>query len=112
MEVGGAIITESGLASPTPACFLKRLFVQSEAELRNFREVSRVLHLAGRPFKKFVSISALFIICWFRFSDIDIDIRIPVLGDQTRVSWQNGNVRRPRCYNATSSTYLQLMMKD
>ena len=44
--------------------------------------MSRVLHLAGWPFKKFVSISALFIICWFRFSDIDIDIRIPVLGDQ------------------------------
>ena len=47
MEDGGAIRTESrGLASPAPTCFLKRLFVQSEAELRNFQEVPRVLHLA------------------------------------------------------------------
>ena len=50
VEDGGAIRTESrlsrGLASPAPACFLKRLFVQSEAESRNFREVPRVLHLA------------------------------------------------------------------
>jgi len=29
-----------------PASFLKRLFVQSEAESRNFEEVSRVLHRA------------------------------------------------------------------
>ena len=48
VEDGGAIRTESrGLASPAPASFLKRLFVQSEAEPRNFREVPRVLHLAG-----------------------------------------------------------------
>jgi hypothetical protein len=43
-EVGGAKGT--GLASFVPASFLKRLFVQSEAESRNFGEVSRVLHLA------------------------------------------------------------------
>ena len=49
VEDGGAMRTESrGLVSPAPACFLKRLFVQSEAESRNFREVPRVLHLAGR----------------------------------------------------------------
>ena len=47
VEDGGAIRVESrGLASPAPACFLKRLFVQSEAESINFREVPRVLHLA------------------------------------------------------------------
>ena len=47
VEDGGAIRTESrGLASPAPASFLKRLFVQSEAESRNFREVPGVLHLA------------------------------------------------------------------
>ena len=49
VEDGGAIRMESkGLASPAPACFLKHLFVQSEAELRNFQEVPRVLHLAVR----------------------------------------------------------------
>ena len=49
VEDGGAIRTESsGLASPAPACFLKRLFVQTKAELRKFREVPRVLHLAVR----------------------------------------------------------------
>ena len=48
MEDGGAIRTESrGLVSPAPTYFLKRLFVQSEAELRNFQGVPRVLHLAG-----------------------------------------------------------------
>ena len=49
VEVGGAIKMESrGFASPAPTCFLKRLFVQSEAESRKFAEVSRVLHLAVR----------------------------------------------------------------
>ena len=37
----------TGLASFLPASFLKRLFIQSEADLRNFVQVSRVLHLAG-----------------------------------------------------------------
>ena len=47
VEDGGAIRTESkGLASPAPACFLKHLFVQSEAESRKFREVPMVLHIA------------------------------------------------------------------
>jgi len=51
VEVGGAIKMESReFASPVPACFLKRLFVQSEVESRKFAEVSRVLHLAGTHF--------------------------------------------------------------
>ena len=38
VEDGGEIRTESrGLASPAPACFLKHLFVQSEAESRKFQ---------------------------------------------------------------------------
>ena len=54
VEDGGALRTESrGLASPAPACFLKRLFVQSEAESRNFWEVPRVLHLAVIKMKFF-----------------------------------------------------------
>ena len=47
VEDGGAIRMESrGLASPASTCFLKHLFVQSEAESRKF-QVCRVLHLAG-----------------------------------------------------------------
>jgi hypothetical protein len=47
VEVGRAIKMESTeLASPVPASFLKRLFIQSEAEFKNFEEVSRVLHQA------------------------------------------------------------------
>ena len=43
VEVGGA---RTELASLVPAHFLKRLFVQSEAESEKFGEVSRILHLA------------------------------------------------------------------
>ena len=43
MNQGGA--KRTGIASPIPTSFLKRLFVQSEAELEKIAEVSRNLHL-------------------------------------------------------------------
>ncbi|EDR03347.1 uncharacterized protein LACBIDRAFT_331696 [Laccaria bicolor S238N-H82] len=38
------LVIGGGLASSAPASSLERLFAQSKAELRNFGEVSRVLH--------------------------------------------------------------------
>jgi len=46
VEVGGAKST--GLVSFVHTSFLKQLFVQSKAESRNFVEVSRVFHFAGK----------------------------------------------------------------
>ena len=51
VEVGGA---RTVFVSLTPAHFLKRLFIQSEAESGKFGEVSRVLHFAVTIARTFV----------------------------------------------------------